>query len=315
MGETLRRMMGRFWIVLLTCLALAVVVVASESEVKTKETQADIPLSDPLIQAFIRGLLSPNENEMFSGTEEVIRGKLNRLRTMAGSDADLIVQFLYFSFKARGTREAMLPAGLVEHFEISKTTIAAAVLPLLEAKDVAVREKAANWLAGTDEHLTGKGVDFSRYESILRKEQPSAPLGVIRYIFDRNPASALLVAARVYVDKESEAIVAAKLKHDVKLRQHANLEHREAAANLEHETAKSQQRAIAAKSKQGLRETWDYFLGRPEWWAHLYVAQAMRKHTELRDPERDVEILKQLAKDDHPLVREVVAEIASDRKN
>ncbi len=49
------------------------------------------------------------------------------------------------------------------------------------------------------------------------------------------------------------------------------------------------------------------FADRPEWWARLYVAEMMKKQPQLRDPA----ILRKLEKDDHPLVKEKVAEITS----
>ena len=47
---------------------------------------------------------------------------------------------------------------------------------------------------------------------------------------------------------------------------------------------------------------------RPEWWVHLYVAETMKKQPQLRD----AVILKRLETDDHPLVKEKVAEIISE---
>jgi len=48
--------------------------------------------------------------------------------------------------------------------------------------------------------------------------------------------------------------------------------------------------------------------GKGVWWQDLYVAEMIRKNPQLRDPE----ILKQLEKDEHPLVREALAEMKSD---
>jgi hypothetical protein len=47
--------------------------------------------------------------------------------------------------------------------------------------------------------------------------------------------------------------------------------------------------------------------GKGVWWKDLYVAEMIRKNPHLCDPE----ILKRLEKDDHPIVREAIAEIKS----
>jgi hypothetical protein len=64
---------------------------------------------------------------------------------------------------------------------------------------------------------------------------------------------------------------------------------------------------LAAILKSDPKAALQSLADRPEWWARLYVAEMMKKNPQLRDPV----ILKKLEKDNHPLVREKVAEITS----
>lgn len=211
MCGTITEMLGRFFMVFVAHLALAIVALASDSARKTHETQPSAPRLDPTVQTAIRGLLSTNANEMFSGTEEAFRERLNRVRKLAGGDAELVLQLVYFSSHARNMREAMIPGVIIEQLKIPKTTITTAVLRLLEAKDKATREEAANWLAEADKSSSGKGADFGRYTTLLREGQPSHHLGLIGYMYERDPHAALLTLANVYGNKATHAAITAKL--------------------------------------------------------------------------------------------------------
>lgn len=64
---------------------------------------------------------------------------------------------------------------------------------------------------------------------------------------------------------------------------------------------------LADKLKGDPKAALQSLADRPEWWAHLYVAETMKKQPQLRD----TAILKKLEKDDNPLVKEEVAEMSS----
>lgn len=70
---------------------------------------------------------------------------------------------------------------------------------------------------------------------------------------------------------------------------------------------KAAETELADKLKGDPKAALQSLADRPEWWARLYVAETMKKQPQLRDPA----ILKKLEKDDHPLVKEKVAEITS----
>jgi hypothetical protein len=142
-----------------------------------------------------------------------------------------------------------------------------AVLPYLGTKDPVLRKELHRTLLWVDQ-VHGGRKDFSQFESYLKRAGGVPCEALIRYMFDSEPQAAVLSMARVYGDKSAESDVADKLKGD----------------------PKTVLQSVA---------------GRPEWWAHMYAVETMRKNPQLRDPA----ILKQLERDEHPLVREALAEI------
>lgn len=235
----------------------------------------DMPITPNVeVQSFLRALSSTNLQErqrIFStGTELEFKGKLTEIEKKAGGPQAFVIQLLYFRVHANDTMEAMLPAVIVDQLGIAQDDIASALLPYLEAKDKPLLKETHEWLGGLDYSRAAKTYDFSRYEGILREKKQNPPQGLICYMYGRNPQAAVLSMSRVYGDKAVETDLTDKLKGDPKA------------------------------ALQALAD-------RPEWWAHLYVAETMKKQPQLRD----AAILKKLEKDDHPLVKEKVADITS----
>jgi len=225
-------------------LFIFVVVSLNAQEVKPQDVSIQ---PNKEIQSLLKGLLSTNEHEMLSGTEEAFRGKLEQLRKLVKTDTEIISQLLYFSIHAKGMKEAMLPGVIIEQMKIPKSEIATALLPIIETEDKTLREKTYNWLGGTDKTEDGQ-FDFSCYESFLREKKENPPQGLIRYMYNRNPQTAVVTVARVYGKDVPES-------------------------------------EVVAKAKSGVKESVEYFSARSEWWAHFYVAEIMKKNPELRDPE------------------------------
>lgn len=119
--------------------------------------------------------------------------------------------------------------------------------------------------------MVGAQKNFRPYEPYLATNETTTCLALIRYMFAEDPKSALNTMARV------------------------SLGEREGDTLMDRLTGK------------GESEVLQKLLTRSEWWAHLYVATMLREKWKLREPE----ILKRLEKDDHPLVKEKVAEIMS----
>jgi hypothetical protein len=224
------------------------------------------------VQSFLHSLASTNLQErrkLFSGgTEEELQQKYAEVQEIAGGTEQLIAQLLYCRVHAKTMEEAIVPLFVAEQLGLSKDDIAEGLLPYLESDDRSVVKEASEWLGGTDRAL-GIEADLSRYEKILREKQGEAPMGLLRYMFDRDPQAAVVTVARVYGGPDVP------------------------------------ETEVAAKVKSGVKESVDYFAGRPEWWAHLYVAAMMEKEPYLRTPE----MIEKLEQDPDPLVREKVSAV------
>ncbi len=261
---------GLFNRVSVLCLLLVSTAFAADHW-KAEEMRSDPPQPDPKVQAFINGILSTNQLEMFAGTEDQLQKKLAQLQDMVGGDHKKLVEQLFcYRVNAKGMRQALLPMVIMKQLGVSDDTLVQGTVPYLESSDAHVKKEASEWLRGTDKDRATREHDFGRYKSLLEKNKPSVPSGLIQYMFDRDPQAAVVTVAQVYDPDVSES-------------------------------------EVAAKAKSGTKESVNYFADRPEWWAHLYVAETMKKQPQLRD----AAILKKLEKDDNPLVKEKVAEITS----
>ncbi len=232
------------------------------------------------------------EHAVTLNTQDEITNEISQIRTEGYGVQDILRQILYFQASSRqlhatgkipGTeveRNVLVADGLMAlllDWDRDKKSLTLksrdelidAVLPYLETEDAALRQQAKTALRLVDQ-TTGSKKDFTGYESYLkaRKDHPSETL--ICYMYVRDPQAAILSMSRVYGDKATETELTDKLKGDPN---------------------------FALQS----------LVDRPEWWAHLYVAETMMKQPQLRD----AVLLKKLEKDDNPLVREKVAEITS----
>lgn len=112
--------------------------------------------------------------------------------------------------------------------------------------------------------------NFDAFSTYIAQNKEQPPKKLISFIYGHNPKAAVLSMARIYVDKATEDELVEKLKGDPKA------------------------------ALQALAD-------RPEWWAHLYVVETMKKQPQMRD----AAILKMLEKDSNPLVKEKVDGIIS----
>lgn len=223
------------------------------------------------VQSFLHSLSSTNLQErqkLFStGTKEELHQKLIDLQKIAGGEKEIVLQLMYFHSYANGMEEAMLPGFVLDQLAITNSIFFDVCLPMLTSEDESTRQLGTKWLTRAD-HVPKGGVDFSRYESILREKKQNPPQGLIRYMYGRDPQAAVVTLARVYGKDVPES-------------------------------------EVTAKAKGSVKESVDYFVGRSEWWAHLYVATMMEKEPYLRTPE----LVKKLEQDTDPLVREKVTKL------
>lgn len=234
--------------------------------------QQDAPTDDAFaankgIQNALRAFLSEDERKMFDGTEEQFRAKLTQLEQMAGGDhKKLIRELLHFGIQAKGMREAMLPGVLAARLAVSKGDIARGLLPYLEAKDDALRKASRDWLVEVEGNHADNNLDLSHYESIVREKKAAPPRELIKHMYEADAEYSVSVLAAVYLTKEQAKALADKV------------------------AGEDESVSLEALSK------------RTEWWAHLYVAEKMRKNPKLRSSAA----VKRLETSKHPLVQEAI---------
>jgi len=222
------------------------------------------------IQAFLRSLLSPNEREMFAGTQDQLTTRLEQLKRVAErEECNLVVELLHFSMQSESMREGMLPGVLIEQLKISKENIARGLIPILDTDDQGLREKCRNWLGEVEANDSVQGPDFSIYESIIRGNKTNVPRGLTMHMYDTDAETALRSFASVYLEEaEAEA-----LADSVRARDDA--------------------------------ESLDQLSRRADWWAQLYVIEKMRKNPQLRS----AVVLERLSKSRDTLVQESIRDL------
>ena len=240
---------------------------------------------DPSIQLWIKQVVTLE-------TQEQLLQAISTFKKQGISAEKIIQQLIYFQVNAKQiykdekvsnedvSKRAMVANGIIAFLldwdagtkkltASSSCTLINAVLPYLGTKNPQLRKELHHTLMWVDQ-VRGGAKDFTEYEKYLKDRKSGPPETLVKYIFDRDPKAAVLSMARIYGDKATESQLADQIKGD---------------------------------PKAALPSLAD----RPEWWAHLYVAETMKRNPQLCDPE----ILKRLEKDEHPLVQEAIATIKS----
>ena len=265
---------------------LAVHFLAALACAGTNSTPAIQPI--PSVQAWIKEVVALGP----TATQEDLSRAVADFRHKHGDTRETVQQLLYFELNVKKTyanegmsEEEIGGKALLAHALVafcldwdrgkgvlspsSSKLLIDALLPYLGTEDPAFKKTLRQALMWVDQ-MHGSKKDFTKYESYLSCSTNVPTESLVKYMYDCDTPAAVLSMARVYGTKSDEADVATTLKADTK------------------------------SALQSLAD-------RPEWWAHLYVAETMKKQPQLRDPV----ILKKLEKDDNPLVKEKVAEITS----
>jgi hypothetical protein len=237
-----------------------------------------------------------------AGDEHELREQLEVLQRQAGKDQQtLIRQLLYYSIHGRDqegrhdVREAMALGIIGKQLEIEDTRMVMALLPYLDARDPAIRKAVRGALPAVE--APSRAVhppSFSFYQTILEsrvRKRQDLPYGLVRYMYERHPGSALLAMMRVFYSrdqqKESKAVLWAEhvVAETLWKQQHGFLE-----------KGQSDPQAVAQLENLSKHDAW---------WARLYVAHVLRRHPEFRSGE----IVERLKNDEHELVREALLAI------
>lgn len=263
------------------CLGSIVSVLSFGADIQSEDRTAEvIPLASDVQQEIVRVVTALSAGDM---PEEAVQKIVQDFKSFKNKPPqELLLQVLavyggkdeYRTNPRAEMAKRLLLSSLLQ--EMTPSNIVHAVAPKYEQTSDPKLEYSLRQALGMATLRGGRAdvinPNFDAFSAYVaqRKEQP--PRKLVGFMYGRNPQAAVLSMSRVYGDKAAETELADKLKGDPKA------------------------------ALQSLAD-------RPEWWARLYVAEMMKKQTQLRD----AAILKKLEKDDDPLVKGKVAEITSDK--
>ena len=249
------------------------------------------PRPDAELQDGLRRLLSAT-------TPEAQRAELDFLRAKGGTEHELLVpQLFLFSETAHDTREAMLAGVVLDQLHVPAEHVVAALVPLLEnleSKDRTRRAALARALSQYEDISIERGADFAIYRPYLEHEPP---LGLVRHLFETDPDAALLALTHAQVREIPELRALLWAGHelaDLRWKLRFEFVAREELPRAAPEAAES----LATLARHG------------RWWARLAAAQLLLEEPGMRQAVS----LDALARDVHPLVRELAAAAADEKR-
>lgn len=209
----------------------------------------------------------------------------------------LVQQLVYFAARARDTKQAMAVGAIVRRLEISEETMARALAPCLESRDLEIAKSARGILCGLEKRSPDRRPDFSLYRGLLEervRNRRELPMPLVRYMYEADPGMALLTLMRALQVREPEQIKrilwAEHMVSDVLWKQKFGF------------LKPNEVEAAAIEQLKSLST-------HESWWVRLYVAEIM-----LQQPAfRRAELLTVLAGDSNQAVREAAVKAQPER--
>lgn len=174
--------------------------------------------------------------------------------------------------------DAKNPLGTVEE----RTAKARRALVDLSGSDLKKSAEAEDELRALDRF--GKSVlrvDFRIYEPIIKEVKGDFNSKFVRYLFERNPQSAVMLLSKQDISDESFE----------KVKSEANRDYRNNITTA-HQVA-------------------EYFLSRSEWWAKLFAIEIVGENPRFFEKDID-DLIAKLEKDKRPIVHERVVQLKKD---
>lgn len=241
---------------------------------------------DAELQAVLRRLTEDQE-------PDEMRAALRFLDENRGADhARLVPQLLLFKEQSRSTREGMLFGVVVEQLRIPEGDIVAGLVPLFEGADAARRASLAGVLSEFEDHSIDRGANFDGYRRFLGEE---LPVGLVRHMYATDADAALLTLTRSRVGAPAEVRSLVWAQHAV-----ADLRWQ---LRFGYVSSADLPQAAASAALEAL----ETLATHDEWWVRLAAAQLALEQPKLHG----ACALDALARDEHPLVREVAAQAGS----
>lgn len=274
----------------LVAVVVCIAVVSPEAQ-SVGETSMFKP--NPGTQQLIAELARERAHEGAHVTSAFWRESVDRLVTATGGDRIRLLQELIYR-AATNQGDEVVPIFILQialrEMDFRPEEHLTAMIPLLEHELESVRRNAERWLQYQVEKNCG---DFSEYRNLLqraRTQSQEADARLVQHMFHRDPGRALLTFADVHLrqnPQEKRTVLMAEhvISDLLWRRQH------------EFEVSKELREAVTKEMKA---------LASMEWWTRAYVAQILRQHPDLAE----ASIGKQLAQEQHPVVRAILSEKA-----
>ena len=224
---------------------------------------------------------------------------ISELSELVGNDQVLLIkQWFYFYAtyipNLQGSRKSDMAVAMqsaIARFEPTRSDWALALYPFLNSTDEKFLEILIPFLNGADWMDRGT-VDFGIYESILKDElerEGDIPQGLVKYMYKRAPGVALITIMRI--DNSTFAKLAAAVA--------------ESAAGGDWPPSNIKKLELRKEHpSEVLVSELEHLSVRPEWWIQLFVAEFVTQVPNLRQES----LLSNLAKSNHPLVKQVLSE-------
>lgn len=286
-----------FWSFIVSVFILLVpffVIISNNNEGMATQQEYKTILPNSEIQSLIESIAMPTgqDKKIFSGSgEKFLKSKLSELVKLAGGDhAKLVPQLVYYSMHVKDWKNAMAAGFIVEQLKISKQNIALGLIPYLDTNDKALQKEMYNWLGGVDVDESTKKINFDLYKTVICENKLAPPKGLIKYMYQKSPETALSILYDIYSDKPSEkkSIVESGqiISSDINKRYYGSVEGK-------------------PKISKDAKERLSKLSQSKDWYVRLYVAEILRQHSEFQSQD----VIERLKNDKDPLVQEVVAEI------
>jgi len=232
----------------------------------------------------------------------------------------IVGQFLYFYSYSSNPYKDRLSMYQVLHFAaLDRHLIVAALVPYLESPDSKIAEQALRYLhvfdqctcaacrAGIGPGVAGirPGVDVVVYLDFFQRalaEGKDPPRVLTRYLYERDPGGVVLMLTglREYFGRTREELLSADERKAIFWAEHVISD-----TIWKHEYGFLDKDKVEPEAARELER----LARHKEWWVRLYAAEIMRQHAAFR---REV-LVRRLAKDRHPLVREVAEKIQAQK--
>lgn len=215
-----------------------------------------------------------------SGDQRVFSEKASEFeKLMSGNRTNLCRQLLIFMTTKNDQADLPNEAGwaviaLFQNMKFTDQEKFAALVPLMDTGKLTLEgpddeEMGRQLLRNIDRAHKKQKPDFHLYKNLMDERKQNPPQWLTKHMYESAPTDALSTMANVYLKKD------------------------EAEALMDKAKDKDEGKALDLLSK------------RSEWWAHLYVAEKMKKNPKLRS----ATVLERLKKSKHALVQEAVQKI------